>query len=64
LLLLLVFILENSQRVDISYFGAHGHLPLGVALLLAAILGILLAVIAGFGRMVQQRTSARRQRKT
>ena len=38
LLLLLVFILENSQRVDISYFGAHGHLPLGVALLLAAVL--------------------------
>ena len=29
LLLLLVFILENSQRVDISYFGAHGHLPPG-----------------------------------
>ena len=25
-----------------SYFGAHGHLPLGVALLLAAVLGILL----------------------
>ena len=53
LLLLLVFILENSQRVDISYFGAHGHLPLGVALLLAAVLGILLAVIAWFGRGVQ-----------
>src|ERR1039457_238645 len=36
LLLLLIFILENGQRVDIGYFGAHGHLPLGVALLLAA----------------------------
>ena len=32
LLPLLVFILENSQRVDISDFGAHGHLPPGVAL--------------------------------
>ena len=50
LLLLLVFILENSQRVDISYFGVHGHLPPRVALLLAAVLGILLAVIAWFGR--------------
>jgi lipopolysaccharide assembly protein A len=49
-LLLLVFMLENSQRLDISYFGANGHLPLGVALLLAAVLGILLAVIAWFGR--------------
>lgn len=33
LLLLLIFILENGQRVSISYFGAHGHLPVGVALL-------------------------------
>ena len=64
LLLLLVFILENSQSVDISYFGAHGHVPLGVALLLAAVLGILLAVIAWFGRGVQVRTAAHRHRKT
>ena len=39
LLLLLVFILENSQRADTSDFGAHGHLPPGVALLLAGVLG-------------------------
>lgn len=63
LVLLLVFILENSQRVDISYFGVHGHLPLGVALLLAAVLGILLAVIAWFGRGVQVRAARRRDRK-
>jgi uncharacterized integral membrane protein len=30
LVLLLVFILENSQRVDIGYFGVHSHLPLGL----------------------------------
>ena len=61
LLLLLIFILENSQQVGIAYFGAHGHLPLGVALLLAAILGILLVVIPGGGRMLQLRMAARRQ---
>lgn len=60
LLLLLIFILENSQQVGIAYFGAHGHLPLGVALLLAAIAGILLVVIPGAGRMLQLRTTARR----
>lgn len=49
-LLLLVFMLENSQRLDIRYFGVNGHLPLRVALLLAALLGILLAVIAWSGR--------------
>jgi uncharacterized integral membrane protein len=33
LLLLLIFILENGQRANIGFFGAHGHLPLGIALL-------------------------------
>ena len=32
LLLLLIFILENNHSVDVAFFGAHGHLPLGVAL--------------------------------
>ena len=64
LVLLLVFILENSRTVDIAYFGVHGHLPLGIALLLAAVLGILLAVIAWFARGVQVRAAARRHRKT
>ena len=63
LILLLVFILENGQKVDISFFGAHGHLPLGVALLLAAALGILLVVIPGSGRIIQLRRTARRHRK-
>lgn len=62
LLLLLIFILENSQRVDISFFGAHGHIALGVALLLAAVLGVLLVVIPGTGRIIQLRMVARRHR--
>jgi uncharacterized integral membrane protein len=62
-LLLLIFILENSQRVSISYFGAHGHLPLGVALLLAAVLGVLLVVIPGTGRIVQLRMTAHRHQR-
>jgi uncharacterized integral membrane protein len=63
LLLLLIFILENGQRVSISYFGAHGHLPLGIALLLAAILGVLVVVIPGTGRIIQLRMTARRHRR-
>ena len=53
--------------MDISYFGVHGHLPLGVALLLAALLGIVLIVlivIAWFARGVQVRAAARRNRKS
>jgi uncharacterized integral membrane protein len=62
LLLLLIFILENGRSVDIGYFGAHGHLPLGVALLLAAVAGALLVLIPGTGRIIQLRRTARRHR--
>ena len=63
LLLLLIFILENGRSVDVAYFGAHGHVPLGVALLLAAVLGILMVVIPGTARIVQLRLTARRHRR-
>jgi uncharacterized integral membrane protein len=63
LLLLLIFILANGQQVSISYFGAHGHLPLGVALLLAAVLGVLLVVVPGTGRILQLRVIAHRHRR-
>ncbi len=63
LLPLAIFILANGNKVEISYMGAHGHLPLGVALLLAAVLGVLLVVIPGTARIVQLRLVARRHRK-
>jgi uncharacterized integral membrane protein len=63
LLLLLIFILENIKTVDIAYFGFHGHLPLGVALLLAAVCGVLLVILAGTARISQLRAAARRQRR-
>ena len=63
LLLLLIFILQNGQKVDVSYMGAHGHLPLGVALLLAAVCGVILVVLAGTARISQLRTTARRHRR-
>lgn len=63
LILLLIFILENTRQVEISYFGVHGHSPLGVALLLAAVLGALLVAIPATWRIIQLRTAARRQRR-
>jgi uncharacterized integral membrane protein len=63
LVLLLIFILQNGQRASISFFGAHGHVPLGVALLLAAVSGILLVVIPASARIVQLRLTARRHRR-
>jgi lipopolysaccharide assembly protein A len=63
LLFLLIFILENDSKVSISFLGAHGHLPLGVALLLAAVSGVLLTVLAGAARMAQLHSVARRHRR-
>ena len=63
LLLLLIFILQNGQKVDISYMGAHGHLPLGVALLFAAVCGVILVVLAGTARISQLRATARKHRR-
>ncbi|WP_241835219.1 LapA family protein [Pseudofrankia asymbiotica] len=62
LVLLLIFILQNGQRVKVSFLGAHGHLPLAVAMLFAAIAGALLVAIPGIGRMIQLRRVARRHR--
>lgn len=58
LLLLAIFMLQNSQRVQISYLGVEGHLPLGLAMLLAAIAGALLIGLAGAARLLQLRRSA------
>ena len=64
LLFLLIFILQNGRGVDISYLGASGHMPLGVALLLAAVCGALLVILAAAARMAQLRSTARKHRRT
>lgn len=60
LVLLLIFILQNDAPVDIHFLWFSGRLPSGVALLLAAILGVLLVAIPGSGRIMQLRRAARR----
>jgi uncharacterized integral membrane protein len=63
LVFLLVFILQNLDSVRISFLGFGGSLPVGVALLLAAIAGLLLVAIPGGARMLQLRRAARRAAK-
>jgi uncharacterized integral membrane protein len=57
----LIFVLENGQRAEVSFFGTHGHLPMGVALLLAAVFGILLVALPGTARILQLRLLGRRR---
>jgi uncharacterized integral membrane protein len=60
MIFLLVFILQNLTSVTVSFLGFEGNLPLGVALLFAAISGALLVALVGGARIVQIRRRVRR----
>jgi uncharacterized integral membrane protein len=62
LVLLIIFILQNSTRVEVHYLGFAGSLPLGMALLIAAVGGGVMVAIAGVARVTQLRRHARRTR--
>ena len=53
LLVLIVFIAQNTQKVEISFLGWNGRAPLAVSLLAATLVGILLSVVAGSMRILQ-----------
>jgi lipopolysaccharide assembly protein A len=58
LIFLLVFILQNSDPVQINFLAWTGVLPSGVALLFAAVAGVLLVAIPGSVRILQLRRAA------
>jgi uncharacterized integral membrane protein len=60
LILLLIFVLQNSRTVAIHFLGLSGHLSLAVALLLAAVAGLLLIAIPGTARIMQLRRSLKK----
>lgn len=61
LVFLLVFILQNTAPVAIHFLWLDGTLPTGVALLFAAVAGVLLVAVPGTGRIIQLRRQARRR---
>ena len=63
LVLLAVFVLQNVQEVEVSYFGWEGRAPLASALLIAAASGALIAVVAGTLRILQLRRRVRRAQR-
>lgn len=63
LIVVLIFIIQNAHTVSISFLGAHLHLPLAVALLLAAIAGALVMAAVGTARITQLRQTMRRDRR-
>ncbi|KUH82806.1 MULTISPECIES: lipopolysaccharide assembly LapA domain-containing protein [unclassified Mycobacterium] len=63
LIVLLVFIMQNTDSTTINFFAWEWHLPVGVAILLAAVCGGLLTVAAGTARIVQLRRAAKKNFK-
>ncbi|AHC23109.1 MULTISPECIES: LapA family protein [Mycobacteriaceae] len=63
LIVLLIFIAQNTDQGTFHFLGWNWTLPLGVALLLAAVGGGLLAVLVGAARIVQLRIAARKNLK-
>lgn len=63
LILLIIFIAENSSSVTISFLGAHGRISLALALLIAAVVGAVVTLLAGTARILQLRLEVRRRHK-
>ena len=63
LVALIVFMLQNSTKVEVHFLGMSGTIPLGMALLIAAVGGGVLVAIAGVARVTQLRMNARRTRR-
>ena len=63
LVVILVFILQNQQSVEVTFLMFSGHLPLAVALLFALLLGAVIVSAFGAARILQLRMVAGRARR-
>jgi uncharacterized integral membrane protein len=63
LIVLLVFIAQNTESTAFQFLGWNWSLPLGVAILFAAVLGGLITVLAGAARIFQLRRAAKKNYK-
>ncbi len=60
LILLIIFIAQNTQKVQVSFLGWDGHTPLAVAILASVVVGLVVASIAGSLRILQLRRRVKR----
>jgi uncharacterized integral membrane protein len=62
LLLLIIFIAQNTRTTRVSFLVWDGDVSVAVALLVAVVAGLFLATLAGALRILQLRRRVRRQR--
>jgi uncharacterized integral membrane protein len=64
LILILIFVLQNLSSTSTQFFNLTWTIPLGLDLLLAVVLGGVIAFLLGAARMLQLRRLARRSMPT
>jgi uncharacterized integral membrane protein len=60
LTVLLIFIAQNTESASFAFLGWRWQLPLGVAILTAAVGGALITVLVGAARIIQLRRAAKK----
>lgn len=63
LALLAIFVLQNTQDVEVSFLTWTGTAPLAATLLIATAAGLLIAVMAGSLRILQLRRRVKKESK-
>jgi len=62
LVVLVIFILQNTRSVEVSFLWLHGNVPLALALLIASVGAAVVVMVVGAARITQLRRHARRPR--
>lgn len=60
LVVLAVFMLQNTGDVEVSFLWMHGSVPLAIALLIAGVAAAILTMSVGAARITQLRRRLRR----
>jgi uncharacterized integral membrane protein len=60
---LIIFMLQNTSSVEVTFLGLHGNVPLAMALLIAAVGAAILTMVVGAARITQLRRLSRRTRR-
>jgi len=63
LVLLIIFIAQNTEPATIQFLGWTGETPLAVALLIGTVAGLFLAALAGSLRILQLRRRVKRDNR-
>ncbi|WP_017537739.1 lipopolysaccharide assembly protein LapA domain-containing protein [Nocardiopsis halophila] len=61
--LLIVFLISNTARVEVSFLALRGELPLAIALLIAMIAGIVVALTGAATRLTLAQHRRRREQR-